>query len=112
MSSDRTKAILGALSDKCTCVYVENENGDPELLMYECAQCHAADWIEALEGEVERLKVQREDAAKMYSLLSEKFREAEERAERLRVALTDIWNLSGDLYATETARKALEDDKQ
>jgi hypothetical protein len=54
--SDNTKAILGALSDKCTCVYVDNGDGDPELLMYHCTQCHAAEWIEALEAERDRLK--------------------------------------------------------
>jgi hypothetical protein len=79
MSSDRTKAILGALSDKCTCVYVDNENGDPELLMYHCAQCHAAEWIEALEGEVDELKNWKQD-------FEPELAKAEARAERLRVA--------------------------
>lgn len=75
--SDNTKAILGALSDKCTCVYVDNGDGDPELLMYHCTQCHAAEWIEALEAdcdkaraEVERLKgvLQRLGSAKAFDM--------------------------------------------
>jgi hypothetical protein len=80
MSSDRTKAILGALGDKCTCVYVENEKGDPELLMYHCAQCHAVEWIEALEGEAMLLR-------RSLGQRQEQLETAEARAERLRAEL-------------------------
>jgi hypothetical protein len=83
----------------------------------------AADLIEALEGEVAKLKEQVRFASETDPAM--RAEAAEARAERLRVALEfykDEWDRSieGCAYATEdllndkgeVARKALEDDKQ
>jgi len=83
----------------------------------------AADRIEALEGEVARLRTESAEYLQFWKNNAEACAEAEARAERLRVALVRLATVTtldpeyktSDLtlagFLKEIARKALEDDK-
>lgn len=51
------KALTGALRDKCECAYTDDDKyNDPAPPRHDCTQCRAALALEALAGEVERLR--------------------------------------------------------
>jgi hypothetical protein len=114
MSSDLVKRLREAEVGEA----FQTEDGSPELQRTALGQ-EAAERIEALEGEVERLASALEGADQD---VQERLLKAIARAERLRVALGKIASgrHSGLLLlsyppqdpAVVLARKALEDDKQ
>ena len=125
MSSDIVKRLRQTLAGS-----IHHEAADRiealerEVALLKTERRMREDWItrisatlEKAEARAERLQVECaenerlwNEATNLAELNGEVADSAMKRAERLRAALTDIWNLSGDLYITEAARKALKEE--